>query len=164
MRALIACVGYRFLRDQSVGPDLVPRLEGMAWPEGVDVLDLHFGPIHAVHWLEERRYERIVFLAAVERGREPGRIYCTRWAGDLPEAEEIQARVAEAVTGIIDLDHLLILTQYFGVLPEDVIVIEVEPVDTGWGPGFSPPVEAALDELIATVRRAVLEGYHGRPA
>lgn len=161
MRTLIACVGYRFLRDQSVGPNLLPRLEGMEWPEGVEVLDLHFGPIHAVHWLEEQRFERIVFLAGVERGRTPGEIFCERWQGILPAPEEIQARVAEAVTGIIDLDHLLILTHYFGVLPDDVLVVEIEPEDTGWGPGLSPTVEAALDDLVATVQRAALEGWHG---
>ena len=163
MGILIACVGYRFMRDLSVGPNLIPILSGIAWPEGVEVCDLHFGPIHMIHWLEERPgyYGRIVFVAAVERGRERGRVYCYRWNGALPDADEIQQRVGEGVTGVISLDNLLIVGQYFGALPADVVVVEVEPEDTGWGPGFSERVEAALPELVETVRRAVLESYDG---
>ncbi|MCW5852750.1 MAG: hydrogenase maturation protease [Anaerolineae bacterium] len=162
MRVLIAGVGYRFLRDRSIGPALLPKLERMDWPDGVEVLDLHFGPVHMVHWLEEQRYDRLVFLAGHGRGREPGKVYCYPWNHELPDAEEIQQRVAEGVTGVIDLDHLLIVGQYFGVLPEDVIVVEVEPVDGGWGEGFSPAVELILDEVIETVRRAALDGLHER--
>lgn len=160
MPVLIACVGYRFMRDLSVGPHLVPTLSALDWPEGVEVCDLHFGPIHMVHWLEERPgyYERIVFVAAVERGRERGRVYAYRWDGVLPDADEIQQRVGEGITGVISLDNLLIVGQYFGALPPDVIVVEIEPEDTGWGPGVSPRVEAALPTLIETIRRAVLDG------
>jgi hydrogenase maturation protease len=163
MAILIACVGYRFMRDLSIGPDLVPMLSQLDWPEGVEVCDLHFGPIHMVHWLEERpgHYNRIVFVAGVGRGREPGRIYCYRWNGLLPDADEIQQRVGEGVTGVISLDNLLIVGQYFGALASDVIIVEIEPEDTGWGPGFSAHVDTALPEVIETVRRAALEGYDG---
>jgi hypothetical protein len=125
------------------------------------VLDLHFGPVHMVHWLEDRgRLDRLVFVAAEARGRTPGRVYAYRWQGTLPDTEEIQARVAEGVTGVISLDNLLIVGQYFGVFPDDVIVVEVEPEDTGWGEGFSPQVAAALGEVVATVGRVALDGLH----
>ncbi|HWQ12204.1 MAG TPA: hydrogenase maturation protease [Roseiflexaceae bacterium] len=160
MPVLIACVGYRFLRDLSVGPELAPALGRLDWPADVEVCDLHFGPIHMVHWLEERPgyYGRIVFVAAVERGRERGRVYCYRWDGALPGAEEIQRRVEEAVTGVISLDNLLIVGRHFGALPPDVVVVEVEPEDTGWGPGLSVRVEEALPAVIEAVRRAALGG------
>jgi len=161
MRVLIACVGYRFMHDLSLGPDLLPALSALEWPAHVEVLDLHFGPIHMIHWLEERPgyFERMVFVAAVARERERGRIYCYRWDGALPDADEIQGRVGEGVTGVISLDNLLIVGQYFGALPRDVIVVEAEPEDTGWGPGFSPAVEALAPQVIATVRRVALEGW-----
>ena len=163
MPVLIAGVGYQNLRDLSVGPVLVPVLCRLDWPEDVEIHDLHFGPIHVVQWLEERpgHYHRMVFVSAVERGRERGQVYCYRWDGALPDADEIQQRVGEAVTGVISLDNLLIIGQYFGVLPRDVIVVEVEPEDTGWGTGFTPCVETVLGEVIETVRRVAIEGYHG---
>ena len=163
MRVLIAGVGYPFLRDLSVGPVLVPQLRQLDWPAGVEIDDWSIGPIAVVQRLEERpgRYDRIVFVASVERGREPGRVSCYRWSGHLPDAAEIQQRVGEAVMGVISLDNLLIIGQHFGVFPPDVVVVEVEPEDTGWGSGFTPRIEAALDEAVAAVRRAALDGRYG---
>ncbi len=152
---MIAGVGYTNLRDLSVGPVLVPRLREMEWPSDVDVDDWSFGPIAVVQRLEDRpgHYDRIVLVSAVGRGREPGGVYCYRWRGDLPDAAQIQERVAEAVTGIISLDNLLIVAEHFGALPEDVVVVEVEPEDTDWGPGFSPRVEGSLEKVVDAVRR-----------
>ena len=163
MRVLIGGVGYQNMRDLSVGPDVIPALSRLDWTVDAEIVHLHFGPIHVVQWLEERPgyFDRMVFVAAVARGREPGGVYCYRWPGLLPPPEEIQQRIGEAVMGVIDLDNLLIVAQHFGVLPSDVVVVEVEPEDTGWGIGFTPGVEAAVDDVIATVRRVATEGYHG---
>ncbi len=162
-QTIIAGVGYPFLRDLSVGPVLVPELQRLEWPAGVEVEDWSIGPIHLVQRLEARPkpYDRIIFVAAVQRGREPGRVYRSRWHGELPDAAEIQARVGEAVMGIISLDNLLIIGEHFGVFPPDVVIVEVEPEDTGWGPGFTPRVEAALSDVVATVRREVQESRDG---
>lgn len=161
MRVLIAGVGYRFMRDLSVGPVLIPRLERLTWPPGVETLDLHFGPVHFVHWLEQAGpYDRIIFIASTVRGRAPGVVTCYHWAGLLPDPDEIQARIAEAVTGVISLDNLLIVGQQFGALPDDVVVIEVEAIDTAWGEGFTPEVEAALDAVVDLVRHEAVEAAH----
>jgi len=115
------------------------------------------GPIAAVHRFREAPpYNRVVLFGAVGRGRQPGQIYCYRWDGRLPEREEIQVRVTEAVTGVISLDNLLIVGGYFGIWPPDVIVVEVEPCDEDWGPEFSELVRAAIDPLIKTVHEAAL--------
>jgi hydrogenase maturation protease len=158
-KILVAGVGYQFLRDLSVGPALVPMLRELSWPEHVEIEDLSFGPIAVVQRFEDRTepYQRIVVVSSVERGREPGRVYCYRWSGELPNEAEIQARIGEAVTGVISLDNLLVIAEHFGVLPEDVFVVEVEPEDTGWGDGFTPRVEASLSEMIETVRRLATE-------
>jgi hydrogenase maturation protease len=163
MAVLIGGVGYQNMRDLSVGPDVMPALSSLDWTIETEIVHLHFGPIHVVQWLEERPgyFDRMVFVASVARGRQPGSVYCNRWPGTLPGAEEIQQRIGEAVMGVIDLDNLLIVTQHFGVLPTDVIVVEIEPEDTGWGVGYTPRVEAALDEVIRTVQRVATEGFDG---
>lgn len=165
MALLIAGVGYQFMRDLSVGPELVPVLAALTWPPGTEVIHMHFGPVHAVHWLTERpeRYRRVVFLAAVPRGRPHGRVYAYRWDRRLPDPAEIQARVAEGVTGVVDLDHTLIVAEHFGALPADVRVVEVEPVETGWGEGLTPEVAALVPEIVEAVRRAAGEASHAEP-
>lgn len=156
-RVLVGGVGYRNLRDHSVGPLLIERLQPQAWPSGVEIDDLSFGPIAFVQRLQDLEpYDRIVFVAAVGRGRVRGEVYRYRWDGFLPDAEEIQARVAEAVTGVIGLDNLVIIAGYFGVLPREVILVEIEPVVEEWGDTFTPLVEQALPHAEALIREAVL--------
>lgn len=158
-KILIAGVGYRNLRDMSLGPVLIDRLVRDAWPHGVEVEDLSYGPVAVMHSLDERGpYDRIIFVAGVRRHRQPGGVYCYRWGHRLPAAEEVQARIAEAVTGVISLDNLLIIATYFGKLPRDVVVIEVEVADEGWGEEFTPQVEAAIPKVIEKIRSRVSGG------
>lgn len=156
---LIAGVGYQNMRDTSLGSLLIPVLAHQSWPADVEIVDMFFGPVHAVHWFQERpgHFTRVVFVSAVERGRPPGSIHSYRWDGALPDAAAIQERVAEAVTGLVSLDGMLIVTGHFGALPADVRVVEVEPSETSWGDGLSPAVAARFDEIVAMVRRAALE-------
>jgi hydrogenase maturation protease len=144
---LVAGVGYRFLRDGALGPYMADTLAGRAG-NGIEIEDLGYHPIGFTQNLEARPdYDRIVFVGAVARGRPPGTVEAYRWDHALPPVKEIQDRVSEAVTGIISLDNLLIISEAFHALPEDVHVVEVEPADENWGEGFSPEMEAKLGEI-----------------
>jgi hydrogenase maturation protease len=147
MRVLVGGVGYRFLRDGALGPYLADTLACRATAE-IEVEDLGYHPIGFTQNLQARPpYDRIVLVGAVARGREPGTVSAYRWDHTLPSANEIQARVSEAVTGVISLDNLLIVTEAFGGFPDDVRVVEAEPADENWGEGFSPQLEAKLPEI-----------------
>jgi hydrogenase maturation protease len=150
LRVLVGGVGYRFLRDASIGPWVTERLAPRASGD-VEVEDLSYHPIGFIHNLQERpAYDRLVLIGAMQRGRPPGTVESYRWDGALPSDDEIQARVSEAVTGVISLDNLLIVSAALGELPDDVRVIEVEPADDGWGEGFSEVIAAKLDEVVET--------------
>jgi hypothetical protein len=124
------------------------------------VEDLSYGPVAVMQRLEDMKppFDRLVLVGAVRRGRAPGAISAYRWTGPLPDETEIQARVGEAVTGVISLDNLLVVAGFFDTLPREVHVVEVEPQDEGWGEGFSPVVEAVRSEVLAVVRRLACEG------
>lgn len=148
MRVLVGGVGYRFLRDESVGPWAAERLEPRANGD-VEVEDLGYHPVGFVHNLQERDpYDRLVLVGAVRRGRPAGTVSVYRWDGVLPDADEVQARVGEAVTGVISLDNLLIVSAALGELPADVRVVEIEPGPEGWGEEFSATVRARLDDVL----------------
>ena len=150
-RVLVGGVGYRNLRDGSLGPHVADLLAARAG-DGIEVEDLSYGPVAVSHNLRDRPpYDRLVLVAAVRRGRAPAAIERYRWAHRLPPPAEIQERVAEAVTGVISLDNLLIVCGAFGDLPDDVRVVEVEPADEGWGEGFSAEIEAKLPEIVEAV-------------
>ena len=151
MRVLVGGLGYRNLRDGSVGPWVADALAGEA-SDGVEIEDVSSHPVGLSQNLEERPpYDRVVLVAAVRRGRAPGTVTAYRWDGRLPERDAIQARVSEAVTGVISLDNTLIVCGALGGLPDDVRVVEVEPEDEGWGEGFSATVESRLPEVVEAV-------------
>lgn len=157
-RVLIGGVGYRWMRDGSFGVVAADALARLDWPAHVEVSDLGYGAILVAQDLmyAEPRYSRLIVVAAVERGRPAGTLHRYRWRGGTPDAEEIQARIAEAGGGVLDVDHLLIIATYFGVLPEDVVVIEFEPVDTSGGEEMSSEATRCLESLPDVVRGEAL--------
>ena len=158
-RVLVGGVGYRFLRDLSFGPLLTDALRREAWPEGVEIEDLSYGPVAILHNFDARAaYDRLVLVAGVKRGRPSGSVTQYRWDGRLPDEEEIQARVEEAGSGVISLDNLLVFLTYFRRLPEEVVVIEVEGAEEDWGEGFTPEVEAAIPRVVAQIRALTADG------
>src|SRR5262245_50585827 len=163
MRTLIAGVGYSNLSDLSVGPIVAAQLREEQWPVHVEVDDLSYGPIAVVHRLAEAAppYGRLVLVGAADRGQKGAGVRYYRWDGVLPDVDEVQARVAEAVTGVIDLDNLLVVAGHFGALPAEVFVVEVQPVATEFGMEPSPAVAAALPGVRELARAAGSAGPGG---
>lgn len=155
-RVLIAGVGYVWLRDFSFGPVLIQHLQTLTWPEGVEIEDLSYHPIAVVQRLtSEPRYDKIIFVGAVKRGREPGAIHRYTAGGNLPGADELQVRIGEGLMGVICLENLLLICRAFQALPAAVTVIEVEPEAESWGEGFTPQVQQALERVVHLVSEEV---------
>lgn len=157
-RVLIAGVGYRNLRDYSAGIEVQERLEALTLPPHIVVEDLSYSPVAVSWWLQEEAianpFERAIFVAAAARGiRSLGSFVAYRWDGVLPPPEEVQRAVVDAVTGVIDLDNTLVVTRQLGGLPNDIIVLEVEPLLHEFGDGFSAPVEHAVNEMCSLAIR-----------
>jgi hydrogenase maturation protease len=151
LRVLVGGIGYRNLRDGSVGIHVIERLADRA-SDGVEVEDVSYHPVGLSQNLQDRPpYDRVVLVAAVARGRNPGTVSVYRWDGNLPDTDQIQARVSEAVTGVISLDNTLIVCGALGGLPDDVRVVEVEPASEQWGEELSPEIEERLPEIVETV-------------
>lgn len=163
MRVIVAGIGYRNLRDHSAGVMVTDLLERREWPDGIIVEDLSYGPIAVVQRFEDdpppQRFDRAVFVAAAARGdgRRPGTITAYRWDAILPSPERIQGAVGEAVTGVIALDNTLVVAQHFRALPNEVLVVEVEPELHEAGETFGPVVGEVFEPLCALVTRLALD-------
>lgn len=167
---LVGGVGYTFLGDLSFGPVLVERMRAMDWPPSVAIEDVSYNPMTVMDWLRDEpgRFDRAIFLTAVARGRLPGSLHRSAWTAAGLSPDRVQEHVAEAVTGSIGLDNLLVIGSHFGLLPADTTVVELEPASSGWGEGLSPAAEERAAEVIAwlraTVGAAVAAGGNGRAA
>ena len=160
MRTLIAGVGYSNLSDSSIGPVAAAELKKQAWPPHIKIDDLSYGPIAAVHNLAEvePRYERLVLITAADFGARPPAMRWDRWPAVLPDAGEVQARVVEATSGVIDWKNLLVVLQQFEVLPSEVFVIAVQPVNTDFGMELSLGMQKLMPEILRVARKLAIDG------
>ncbi|MCE7988154.1 MAG: hypothetical protein DYG89_43905 [Caldilinea sp. CFX5] len=160
-RVLVGTVGYHFLRDYSIGPKLLPQLKSMAWPPGVDVDELNWGPVAIVQHFETlaEPYDRVVILTATDWGKAPGTITLYRWRGGLPPVEEIQDRVAEAVTGTISVANLLVIGEHFGIWPAEVLLVDVQPGPEESGDDFTAAVAAQVPTVLQLVYAVATQAW-----
>jgi len=162
VRVLVGGIGYRNLRDHSFGVLVVDRLAERAWPPGIAVEDISYGPIAVVQRLQDdppdRRFERAVIVSAVERiGRPAGALTVYRWDRALPGQREIQTAVTEAVTGVIAMDNTLIVAKHFNALPDEVLVLELQPEAHEFGDELSAPAAEAFGRACDLVATAATE-------
>lgn len=157
VKVLIAGVGHPNLKDLSFGQVLLPHLKKQNWTKDFDLENLSFGAIAVLQWFQDfpGKYDRVVFVSAAERdGRAPGTLNVYKWNFAALDEEIVQESVAESVTGIISLDNLMMILQYFKALPPEVVVLDLEPVDSEIGFECSPEIEARFDEFSEIVKRA----------
>ncbi len=155
---LVAGVGYSDLSDLSFGPKLVERLREMEWPDEVRIEDFSYAPIPNLEWFEEspgKTFERAILAGAVERDREPGTLMVYDWDPGPLDPADVQDRVAEAVTGVISLENLVIIAQHFKLLSPRTSVIELEPVNKQWGQELTPLGEERLEQAARWIQREV---------
>lgn len=159
---LIGAVGYSFQGDFSAAHTVMTRLREETWPPCVSFEDLSVGPIAVVHNFQARAkpYDRVVLVAAHARGNTPGTVRAYHWPGELPDADEIQARIGEAVTGVVSLENLLIIGGHFRIWPDDVRVVEIEPGPVTWGAEHSPAIMDALDNVARCAREMAMDGIY----
>ncbi len=162
-RVLVSGIGYSNMSDLSFGRVLYGEMAGMRWPDHVHVEDLNFGPVMIYQWLEESpvKYDKVVLVSAANRGRAPGTLEVYAWDRKLPDEAGVQACIGEAITGVISLENLLIVCKHFGVLPEDVTIVEIEPQKEDFGLEFSPVVAARVGEAIDLVKAEVMKAKRG---
>jgi hydrogenase maturation protease len=166
-RILVGGVGYTNLRDRSFGPLLIERLRQRTWPPDVVVDDLSFGPIDVLFKLqaEPRPFKLGIFVGAVARGRPVGAVERYEWGASTLSVDELQARVGEAVTGIVSLDNLVHILAHFRALPHRTVLIEVEPeTEEHWGSELSGPVAEAVAQVEALIVQDVHDILERHPA
>jgi hydrogenase maturation protease len=153
-RILVGGVGLPWLRDLDFGTQFIRRIEGETWPEGVVVEDLSYSAHRVLHRMQEFRPHKVVLVGAMPRDVDPaGTIRRYQLETTPPEDEaDVAERLAEAIGGVIDLDHTLTIVRWGKGFPPDTVVIEVEPGDRSFGLGFSEEVEATVDEVLALIR------------
>jgi hydrogenase maturation protease len=145
-RVLIAGIGNIFLGDDGFGVEVVRRLVGREWPEGVEVKDFGIRGMDLAYALQDD-YELVVFVDATPRGGEPGTVY-----------------LIEPDTHGMDPVKVIKLSRALGARPTRTLVVGCEPQVVLGGEDYdemvmelSEPVRAAVDEAVRLVESLVEE-------
>ena len=155
-RILIAGIGNIFLGDDGFGVEVVRRLAGREWPEGVQVKDFGIRGMDLAYALQDD-YELVVFVDATPRGGEPGTVYLIE-----PEVED-DGNVSLDTHGM-DPVKVIKLSRALGARPTRTLVVGCEPQVVLGGEDYdemlmelSKPVRAAVDEAVKLVESLVEE-------
>lgn len=155
----IGTVGYHILSNHSIGPILLPTLKETDWPGQVVVDELNWGPVAVVQQFQALTtpYDRVILLTAIERNqRNIGEITLFRWGGGLPDEKQIQACVGDAATGVISVENLLVIGEYFKIWPKEVFLVDVEPGPEKAGEHLTPEVEEKIPSVLNILKQLTL--------
>jgi hydrogenase maturation protease len=96
--------------------------------------------------------DKIIIIDAAKAGGEPGAVYRFR-PDDLAGDKRTLASAHEL--GVIENLKLMGLT---GNEPSEVIIIGIEPKDTGWGTELSPILKKRLKAIVKIILREINTG------
>lgn len=144
MTAVVIGVGNEYRRDDGVGPAIAERIRILRLPD-VQVVTTDGEPTRVLDAWTGKDIA-VVIDAAVLRDPTPGRVH--RMAvDDLPGGNPAHSSHGLGIPEAVELARAL------DRLPGRLVFYTVEISETGYGPGLSTPVTAAIAPVTAAVLR-----------
>jgi hydrogenase maturation protease len=141
---LIVGLGNPLRGDDGVGVRVARALAEQELPGDVEVLDGGTLGLGLVPLMEGRR--RVIVVDAADVGRTPGQFVRFR-LGDARLLGDDQHLSVHAA----GLRDALLLARALDMLPDEVVLVGVQPVNLEWNSSLSPEVEAAIPHITATI-------------
>ncbi|MDH6127315.1 hydrogenase maturation protease [Kitasatospora sp. GP82] len=148
-RVVVIGVGNPFRRDDGAGPAVVEALGGQV-PEDT-LLTVSDGEPGRMLGLWSGQDSVIVVETVHAHPGSPGRLHT------LDAEQTARCATGPASSHGLGLGETVALAAALDRMPGELVVHAVEGEDFGLGPGLSPPVRAALPELVHRVTTAVQE-------
>ncbi|PLY03358.1 MAG: HyaD/HybD family hydrogenase maturation endopeptidase [Desulfuromonas sp.] len=144
MGILVLGLGNALMSDDSVGVRAVARLQqDYRFPEKVKIVDGGTLGLDLLPFIEEA--DQLLIIDALEMKADPGSIF--RLEGDeVPRAFASKLSVHQ-----MGLQDLLAVADLQGYSPRELVFWGVQPASIEMTMEMSPPVAAALDELVQSV-------------
>ena len=155
MKPLVIGVGNRWRGDDGIGPKTIEELAALG-ADGPDaeLVTLDGEPGRLVTAWQDR--SRVVVVDAIVAGDPPGTIQCIN-AHPGAEADRLAGWSVAAGSHGNGVAAAVALGRALGRLPEQLVVVGIEPGRLDHGDALSPAVAAAIDCVVDTVVRLVTE-------
>ena len=144
MQILVLGLGNVLMNDDAIGVLAVERLQQeYQFPEGVKVVDGGTLGLDLLPFIEDA--DQLLIIDALEMKADPGSVF--RLEGDeVPRAFASKLSVHQ-----MGLQDLLAVADLQGYAPRELVFWGVQPGSIEMNMELSPPVAAAMDELIQSV-------------
>jgi len=144
LEALVIGVGSPLMGDDGLGLAALEALrEGWRFEPDLELMDGGTWGMNLLPFIESAR--RVLIIDAVRAGRAPGS--CVRLEGD-----EIPRFFATKLSPHqIDLKEVLALAELRGTLPEQIVVLGLEPEVVEMSASLSPVVARGMPELLGRI-------------
>ncbi len=144
-RVLVAGVGNVLRGDDGFGPAVTELLKGL--PPGAEVIETGTGGIALLQELMVG-CSGLILVDAVERGAPPGTLFFIE--------PEVDHAVHVPDVHLANPARVLSMAKTMGVLPDRVVIIGCQPLDTEeLCQGLSPPVQRALASAVKKIEETV---------
>jgi hydrogenase maturation protease len=147
-RVLILGVGNILLRDEGIGVHVAQQLSKYDLPDNVEVIDGGTAGLDIL--LSQEGLYKLVVVDAVRAGKKSGTVYKTkylapRFVRGFPVG---QSKISLHQFNLLDA---LAVAEKMGCLPEEVVIIGVEPGEVDLGLELTEKVARSVPEVIEKV-------------
>ena len=143
-KVVILGMGNLLLRDEGIGVHVANALQEAPSPGNIE-LEIIDGATSPDATLAFQDADKLIVVDAVQAGDEPGAIY--RF---YPADINLDDNSMTSVHQISLLDNLRLM-EIFGQKYQDVVIIGVQPKETGWGIELSTELQQRMSQIIGVV-------------
>lgn len=144
----VIAVGNAFCGDDGVGAAVLAELAAGPAVAGLDLIDLGTDALALIDVLEPG--QRHIVIDAARMDREPGAVVAFR-----PREARLRIRSDGLSLHGLGLAEAFGLAEKLGRLPDDVLVIGVEPAQMAIGSGLSDAAAAAVPRVVSLIQAEV---------
>ncbi len=160
-RVLVLGLGNILLKDEGVGVHVAQKLQELALPCNVEVMDGGTACLDVLSLAQG--IEKLVVIDALRAGKEAGTIYHARLKiKERDKLEQIFSSDSKLSLHQMGLVDALAAAEKMNCAPKEIVIIGVEPRKMDWGLELTDEVKQKVPEIINTVLKEIEDAIHAK--
>ncbi len=147
-RILVLGVGNSILKDEGFGVHVVQELakqrKKLGIPPNVELMDGATLGLDLLYYMDGR--DKIILIDIINAGAEPGEIFKFT-----PQDIKTKNFINKVSMHQVTLFDVLTMAEVTDRLPEEVVVIAIQPGEINWGEELTPAVAAQIPRVIELI-------------
>ncbi|MHC4638874.1 MAG: hydrogenase maturation protease [Planctomycetota bacterium] len=160
---LILGLGNILYGDEGFGAYAAQEMEKMDLPENVEVIDAGTSSLDVL--LSSEDINKLIVVDVLKTDSEPGTIYKIKFSGN--EREKLSNLFCENQRTAVSLHQVGLLgalaaAEKLGNLPDEIVILGIEPEKISFGVGVTDILRGKLEEIINLVLEEISDAVHGK--